>query len=92
MVMRSHYSADLVLNQNVQANEGMYCGPGALHSTLAWALTIASCGASSSRGAGGSGRSRRSARKVLVTMGGSDPENCTAIVIAALADVCRVLR
>jgi UDP-2,4-diacetamido-2,4,6-trideoxy-beta-L-altropyranose hydrolase len=79
----SHYFADLVLNQNVQANESMYLarepytrlllGPGycllrrEFASWRGWKREIAPVGS-----------------KVLVTMGGSDPDNVTETVIAAL--------
>jgi UDP-2,4-diacetamido-2,4,6-trideoxy-beta-L-altropyranose hydrolase len=79
----SHYSADLVLNQNAQADEGTYStrepytrlllGPDycLLRHEFArwrgWKREIAPVGS-----------------KVLVTMGGSDPDNVTEIVIAAL--------
>jgi UDP-2,4-diacetamido-2,4,6-trideoxy-beta-L-altropyranose hydrolase len=84
-----YYSADLVLNQNVQANEGMYAarepytrlllGPDycllrrEFASWRGWKREIAPTGG-----------------KVLVTMGGSDPENCTATVIEALATLPRI--
>jgi len=82
----AHYSADLVLNQNANANEKMYAarksytglllGPAycllrrEFDSWHDWRREIAPVG-----------------KKVLVTMGGSDPENVTAIVIDALREV-----
>jgi UDP-2,4-diacetamido-2,4,6-trideoxy-beta-L-altropyranose hydrolase len=84
-----HYFADLVLNQNVQANEGMYAvrepytrlllGPDycllrrEFASWRGWKREIAPVG-----------------HKVLVTMGGSDPENCTAMVIEALRPLLNI--
>lgn len=81
-----HYSADLVLNQNVHASERMYasCEPytrflfGSRFAMLRrdfkswsqWQREIAPSG-----------------RKVLVTMGGSDPDNVTALVLEALRAV-----
>jgi UDP-2,4-diacetamido-2,4,6-trideoxy-beta-L-altropyranose hydrolase len=79
----AHYSADLVLNQNAQAPEGLYAVRepytrlllGTEYCLLrrefsswrGWKREIAPVG-----------------RKVLVTMGGSDPDNVTEVVIAAL--------
>jgi UDP-2,4-diacetamido-2,4,6-trideoxy-beta-L-altropyranose hydrolase len=81
-----HYSADLVLNQNVHAVESMYndrepntrllLGPRFVMlrrdfaSWRDWRREVAPRG-----------------RKVLVTMGGSDPENFTALVLEALREV-----
>jgi len=78
-----HYSADLVLNQNAQSDEGTYSarepytrlllGPDycllrrEFSGWRGWRREIAPVG-----------------HKVLVTMGGSDPDNVTEIVIAAL--------
>ncbi len=79
----SHYSADLVLNQNAQADEGTYIARESYTRLLlgpdycllrrefvrwrGWKREIAPTGC-----------------RVLVTMGGSDPDNVTEIVIAAL--------
>jgi UDP-2,4-diacetamido-2,4,6-trideoxy-beta-L-altropyranose hydrolase len=81
-----HYSADLVLNQNVQASESMYpdrevhtrllLGPRfvMLRRDFApwrnWRRGLAPHG-----------------HKILVTMGGSDPDNFTAVVLEALREV-----
>ena len=81
-----HYSADLVLNQNVHASESMYASRDAYTRLLLgprfamlrrdfrpwseWQRKIAPNG-----------------RKVLVTMGGSDPDNVTAVVLEALGKV-----
>lgn len=81
-----HYSADLVLNQNLHATEDYYTdresytqlllGPeyvqlrGEFHQWLHWRREIASVG-----------------RRVLVTLGGSDPDNLTAKVLSALAEI-----
>jgi UDP-2,4-diacetamido-2,4,6-trideoxy-beta-L-altropyranose hydrolase len=85
----SHYWADLVLNQNAQANASLYAeresstqlllGPDycLLRREFAawrgWKREIAPVGS-----------------KVLVTMGGSDPDNCTATVIEAMGSKSRV--
>ncbi len=81
-----HYSADLVLNQNVHASESMYASRDAYTRLLLgprfamlrrefrpwgeWQRKITPTG-----------------RKVLVTMGGSDPDNVTAVVLEALGKV-----
>jgi UDP-2,4-diacetamido-2,4,6-trideoxy-beta-L-altropyranose hydrolase len=77
------YTADLVLNQNLHANQSLYASRGAATQLLlgprytmlrrefrasrSWRREIAAV-----------------ARKVLVTMGGSDPDNITATMIAAI--------
>lgn len=82
----NHYSADLVLNQNVHANEKMYASREAYTKLLLgsrfamlrrdfkrwrnWQREITSCG-----------------RRLLVMMGGSDPDNVTALVLQALEAV-----
>ena len=79
----THYSADLVLNQNAYANEKMYAGREPYTRLLlgtdycllrrefsswrGWKREIAPIGT-----------------KILVTMGGSDPENFTTVVVEAL--------
>jgi UDP-2,4-diacetamido-2,4,6-trideoxy-beta-L-altropyranose hydrolase len=81
-----HYSADLVLNQNVHAGKNMYTRREAYTRLLLgprfamlrrefrvwakWQRDLAPNG-----------------RKVLVTMGGSDPDNVTALVLGALRDL-----
>jgi len=83
-----HYSADLVLNQNLGASEVLYANRepytrlllGPRYALLRrefsqwrdWKREVASVG-----------------RRVLVTMGGSDPENMTECVVEALALVGR---
>jgi UDP-2,4-diacetamido-2,4,6-trideoxy-beta-L-altropyranose hydrolase len=78
-----HYAADIVLNQNAHANEGLYPNREPYTQLLLgpryvllrrefkqwrnWTREIARIG-----------------RKVLVTMGGSDPDNVTARIINAL--------
>jgi UDP-2,4-diacetamido-2,4,6-trideoxy-beta-L-altropyranose hydrolase len=82
----NHYYADLVLNQNLDANESLYAARepytrlllGTRYCLLRrefsgwrdWKREIAPV-----------------ARKVLITMGGSDPDNVTALVVAALASM-----
>jgi UDP-2,4-diacetamido-2,4,6-trideoxy-beta-L-altropyranose hydrolase len=80
-----HYSADLVLNQNVHASEKMYASREVYTKLLLgprfamlrrdfrrrnWQREIPSYG-----------------RKLLVMMGGSDPDNVTALVLQALEAV-----
>jgi UDP-2,4-diacetamido-2,4,6-trideoxy-beta-L-altropyranose hydrolase len=81
-----HYSADIVLNQNAHANEGMYQSRepytrlllGTRYCLLrrefaawrGWTRNIAPVG-----------------RKVLVTLGGSDPENITGMVMEGLCQL-----
>jgi len=87
----SHYSADLVLNQNLHANESLYARRnaetelllGAHYALLRreflrwkeWTRTIPD-----------------RARKLLVTLGGSDPDNVTEHVIEALKSAGRDLQ
>jgi UDP-2,4-diacetamido-2,4,6-trideoxy-beta-L-altropyranose hydrolase len=81
-----HYHADLVLNQNLSANESLYTRRdadtrlllGPRYALLRREFLDASI----------SGRETSdSARKVLVTLGGSDPDQVTAKVIAALQEI-----
>ncbi|MGA9977249.1 MAG: UDP-2,4-diacetamido-2,4,6-trideoxy-beta-L-altropyranose hydrolase [Candidatus Sulfotelmatobacter sp.] len=78
-----HYSADLVLNQNVGADDGLYKDRGSytrlllgtrycllrreFNSWRAWKREIPAVG-----------------RKVLIAMGGSDPDNFTQVAMRAL--------
>jgi UDP-2,4-diacetamido-2,4,6-trideoxy-beta-L-altropyranose hydrolase len=82
----AHYSADVVLNQNARANESLYTvresytrlllGPDYCLLRREFASW---CGWKREIAAVGS--------KVLVTMGGSDPDNVTGTVVAALQHV-----
>ena len=79
----SHYFADVVLNQNVHANEGMF---GAREPYTRLLLGTRYC-VLRREFAAWRGWKREIApvgRKVLVMMGGSDPENLTGRVIEAL--------
>jgi UDP-2,4-diacetamido-2,4,6-trideoxy-beta-L-altropyranose hydrolase len=78
-----HYSADLVLNQNAHANEAMY-GDRESYTRLLLGPTYALLRREFDSWRGWKRESRSAGRKVLVTMGGSDPENFTAVVIEAL--------
>jgi UDP-2,4-diacetamido-2,4,6-trideoxy-beta-L-altropyranose hydrolase len=79
----AHYSADLVLNQNAQAKESLYAvREPYIRLLLGTEYCLLRREFSSWRG-----WKREIApvgSKVLVTMGGSDPDNVTEVVIAAL--------
>jgi len=81
-----HYPADLVLNQNVYAGENMYANRDA-HTRLLLGPRFAML----RRDFRPWSKYQRviipNGRKVLVTMGGSDPDNVTAIVLEALRSV-----
>jgi UDP-2,4-diacetamido-2,4,6-trideoxy-beta-L-altropyranose hydrolase len=79
----AHYSADLVLNQNAQATESLY----ALRERYTRLLLGTEYCLLRREFSSWRGWKREIApvgSKVLVTMGGSDPDNVTEIVIAAL--------
>ena len=80
------YSADLVLNQNVHAAESMY-GDREVHTRLLLGPRFAML----RRDFAPWRRWRREVsshgHKVLLTMGGSDPDNFTAVVLEALREV-----
>jgi UDP-2,4-diacetamido-2,4,6-trideoxy-beta-L-altropyranose hydrolase len=78
-----HYSADLVLNQNVYANEALYQSRESSTKILLsprYALLRREFAA----WRGWKREIPASARKVLVTMGGSDPDNVTQCVVRAI--------
>ena len=81
-----HYCADLVLNQNLHATEALYARrePG---TRLLLGIRTPSFAESSWLGPGGEREIPPRARKVFVTLGGSDPDNVTGKVIQALADL-----
>ena len=81
-----HYAADIVLNQNVSASEALYPSRepytrlllGARYALLrrefsAWRNHVREIPST--------------ARKVLITLGGSDPENLTRVALEAIASV-----
>ncbi len=82
----THYSADLVLNQNVHASESMYasCEP---HTRFLFGPRFAMLRRDFKRWNKWQRKITPNGRKVLVTMGGSDPDNATAIVLEALRAV-----
>ena len=82
----AHYSADLVLNQNAHSDEALYRSrESSTHLLLGPRYALLR------REFADWGAGRREvpavARKVLVTMGGSDPGNLTRGIIEALTDV-----
>lgn len=81
-----HYCADLVLNQNVHASESMYASRES-HTRLLLGPRFAMLRRDFRRWSGWQREIAAHGRKVLVTMGGSDPNNVTATVLAALCAV-----
>jgi len=81
-----HYSADLVLNQNVHASELVYSSREAYTRLL-----LGPCFAMLRRDFRAWSRWQRevtaNGRRVLIMMGGSDPDNVTATVLQALRTV-----
>lgn len=77
------YVADLVLNQNLHADEAMYSrradGTCLLLGSRYALLRQEFCGYPQRRAI------RAAARRVLVTLGGSDPANVTGVILAELA-------
>jgi UDP-2,4-diacetamido-2,4,6-trideoxy-beta-L-altropyranose hydrolase len=81
-----HYSADLVLNQNPHATDGMYSSREA-YAGLLLGPKFAMLRREFSKWREWKREIPAVARKVLVTMGGSDPDNITLRVMKALATV-----
>lgn len=78
-----HYYADFVLNQNVYAKEEMYVARGA-NTRLLLGPQYCMLRREFRAWRGWKRAIATIGRKVLVTMGGSDPENLTELVVAAL--------
>jgi UDP-2,4-diacetamido-2,4,6-trideoxy-beta-L-altropyranose hydrolase len=78
-----HYIADIVLNQNSHACEAMYAARDP-HTTLLLGSRYSMLRREFKAWQGSKRDVAGSARKVLVTMGGSDPDNVTSLVIRAL--------
>ena len=78
-----HYSADIVLNQNVYAREALYQSR-ASHTKLLLGPRFAMLRREFARWRGWKPEIPAVARKVLVTMGGSDPDNVTERVVQAI--------
>jgi UDP-2,4-diacetamido-2,4,6-trideoxy-beta-L-altropyranose hydrolase len=80
-----HYYADIVLNQNIYANNLRYsCEP---HTTLLLGSKYALLRREFLKWRGWKRTISTVARKVLVTLGGGDPDNVTLKVICALQQV-----
>jgi UDP-2,4-diacetamido-2,4,6-trideoxy-beta-L-altropyranose hydrolase len=85
-----HYSADLVLNQNVHANEQMY-GTRESYTRLLLGTRYCLLRREFTSWRGWKREIAPIGRKILVTMGGSDPGNVTATVIGALHQLSDVM-
>jgi UDP-2,4-diacetamido-2,4,6-trideoxy-beta-L-altropyranose hydrolase len=81
-----HYSADLVLNQNIHAHEGLYPNKEP-YTRLLLGTRYVLLRREFLKWRGWKREIPEVARKVLVTMGGSDPDNVTLKVIQALQQV-----
>jgi UDP-2,4-diacetamido-2,4,6-trideoxy-beta-L-altropyranose hydrolase len=81
-----HYFADLVLNQNAHSSETMYSRREA-YTRLLLGPRFAMLRRDFRRWSEWQREITPNGRKVLVTMGGSDPDNVTAIVLEALRAV-----
>jgi UDP-2,4-diacetamido-2,4,6-trideoxy-beta-L-altropyranose hydrolase len=81
-----HYSADLVLNQNAHADEELYCSREP-STKLLLGPRFAMLRREFSAWRGWKREIAVVARKVLVTMGGSDPDNFTRKVVDALCGI-----
>ncbi len=80
------YETDIVLNQNVFADEGMYRDRSE-STRLLLGPTYALLRPEFLEGAGSSREPQEHARRILVTLGGADPEGMTGKVVSA---VCRL--
>lgn len=78
-----HYFADLVLNQNVHASEDMYANRDA-RTRLLLGSRFAMLRRDFGRWRKWRREITRNGHRVLITMGGSDPDNVTALVLEAL--------
>ena len=81
-----NYFADLVLNQNLHAAESMYASREA-YTRLLLGPRFAMLRRDFRRWSKRRREIAPNGRKVLVTMGGSDPDNVTAVVLQALGEV-----
>jgi UDP-2,4-diacetamido-2,4,6-trideoxy-beta-L-altropyranose hydrolase len=81
-----HYSADIVLNQNVHATENMYARREA-HTRLLLGPRFAMLRRDFRSWSKWHREVAPNGRKVLIMMGGSDPDNVTAFVLEALRQV-----
>jgi UDP-2,4-diacetamido-2,4,6-trideoxy-beta-L-altropyranose hydrolase len=81
-----HYSANLVLNQNASAIESLY-GSREIHTRLLLGTSYAMLRREFLPWRGWKREIPDTARNVLVTMGGADPNNATSPIVRALAQV-----
>jgi UDP-2,4-diacetamido-2,4,6-trideoxy-beta-L-altropyranose hydrolase len=81
-----HYSADILLNQNVHASESLYASCEA-YTRLLLGPSFAMLRRDFIPWGKWHRKITPNGRKVLVTMGGSDPDNVTAVVLDALREV-----
>jgi UDP-2,4-diacetamido-2,4,6-trideoxy-beta-L-altropyranose hydrolase len=84
-----YYSADLVLNQNVYANEALYRSR-ELSTELLLGPRFAMLRREFSMWRDWKRKTPAIGRKVLLTMGGSDPDNVTARVLRVILAECEV--
>jgi UDP-2,4-diacetamido-2,4,6-trideoxy-beta-L-altropyranose hydrolase len=80
------YDADMVVNQNIDANESLYAhdeGGGSLLLGTKYVLLRREF----SRRKEGKRNPVKAVRKILITMGGSDPHNVTEMAIRAVAEI-----
>lgn len=80
----AHYCADIVLNQNIYAHEGLYYPSKEPHTRLLLGTCYALLREEFLRWRGWQREVPEIARKILVTLGGADPDNATSKVIKAL--------
>jgi UDP-2,4-diacetamido-2,4,6-trideoxy-beta-L-altropyranose hydrolase len=78
-----NYTADIILNQNVHANEGLYRKRD-VGTRLLLGPEFTALRREFNSWRGWRRQVRATCRRILVTMGGSDPDNLTAIVIQAI--------
>jgi UDP-2,4-diacetamido-2,4,6-trideoxy-beta-L-altropyranose hydrolase len=81
-----HYWADVVLNQNISANESMYASR-EKHTRLCLGLEYVLLRREFKPRRNWKREISLVAKKVLVTMGGSDPENVTSTILRAMRQV-----
>jgi UDP-2,4-diacetamido-2,4,6-trideoxy-beta-L-altropyranose hydrolase len=82
----AHYAADVVLNQNAHANESMYAAREP-YTRLLLGTGYCLLRREFASWRGWKREIARIGRNVLVTVGGSDPENVTAVVVEGLRQV-----
>ena len=82
----SHYYADLVLNQNIHANESLYINREP-HTRLLLGTDYVLLRSEFRRMNGDARNIPNTATKLLVTLGGSDPNNATLTVVNVLGKI-----